>query len=298
MSDIFDRAVLGYIAYNSHEIRKETSRQTVFAQAQLELEQLRANKEDEQQYLRDNIFKVHTLLVDHLPQLTPQQGLYWLAFFTNRLLLENVTADRFSSIADKKEGGEILREFKSTCDTYVDRVAKAEGDMIINSARLVYALPILGQLANLVAIRDALPTSMGLRIRRIKARAIGYGVGVIAGAVIFPAFMSGPFLARVGGGGVLGLITFGGGLIYFCEPRLHKRFLPTNWDQLVTLADENGVNLGLNSTQEDLAGIISQVEANLPAVSEQRDANPSNYQARYEAALTFLKNTQTRFAIE
>jgi hypothetical protein len=220
-----------------------------------------------------------------------------LSFYLNRLLLDQVTAGRFSSIQDKKAGSEILQAFRAALDKYVDAVEKEEADALINSARLSYAVPLLARLANLVAIRDALPTAMGLWIRRFKARGTGFCIGGVAGAVLGAILAPGERAGGILAGAFLGMMFIGGCLVTFAEPRLHKLFMPKNWDHMVALADENGVNLGINAKREELDGIISQVESDLPAVSEQRDANPHKYKARYEAAIYFIQRTQTRFAI-
>jgi len=297
MSDLFDKAALGFTAYKAYGIKQEASKQTAFAQAQLELEQLRTQKEDEQQYLRDTIFKIHTVLTEHLPALTPQQRLYWAAFYNDRLMLENVTADRFSSIADKKAASEILQAFKATCAECVDAVGKEEGDALVNCARLCYAVPLLERLANLFSIRDRLPTAMGLHLRRIKARCTGFVIGGAAGAILGAIFISESFFTRIFIGAFMGMLFIGGGLITFAEGRLTKLFMPKDWEQMVALADESGVNLGIKATQEELDGITSQIESELPAVSEKPDSNSLHYKARYEAAVDFIKTTQERFLI-
>lgn len=230
MSDLFSKVALGFTAYKAYGIKEEASKQTAFAQAQLELEQLRAQNEDEQQYLRDIIFKIHTLITEHLPELTPQQGLYWLAFYLDRLLLENVTADRFSSIPDKKAASEILQAFKATIDEYADAVEKEDADALITSARLSYVAPLLARLAHLVAIRDRLPTATGLWFRRFKARGTGLCVGVVAGAVLGAVLAQGEIVGGIGAGAFFGMLLVGGAVIPFTEPRLHRIFMPKDWD--------------------------------------------------------------------
>jgi hypothetical protein len=217
------------------------------------------------------------------PALEPRPRLFWAAWYQNMLQQENISPQSFAALDDKATAMAISQNLNGKTLEAADALPKGEQNLIINNARLAYALPVLQRLSLMVQLKGTMQSSFDRRMSEMKANwsaALVSGMGLAL--LLKWAGISTPLLANFV---LMSLVAYYPVNLFCGGLGFTKLFLPRHWTDSLSLAEQCGVNVTTDSVAGDIDGLIDNVEGQLPLVSEDKADNPADYAARYKSSL-------------
>jgi hypothetical protein len=295
MSSLFQNVVLAKIAYDGHQTRADTAQIHERIRALSELQQGREEAESQQQYLRDTIFNAKMFLEKDFPVLEPRPRLFWAAWFQAMLLQENITPQSFAGLDDKATAMAIIKDLNEKTLEAADGLPEEEENLIVNNARLAYALPVLRRLSLLMQLKGSLQSSFDRRMNEMKVNwSAALVCGVVLALLMKWAGIPTPLLGNIV---FMTLVAYYPAHLYCGALGFKKLFLPRHWTDSLALADQCGVSITTDSVAGDIDVLIRNVEGQLPSVSESKADNPADYAARYKSALDTYNRVSERLML-
>jgi len=260
------------------------------------IEQRREDVENRQQYMRDMVFWVHAFLEKRYPVLEAPQKLFWSMWLRNRLQLDNISAQSFNALPDKKAALEIVSSLDEKIGLTLNDIPEEDHDQLFNAAGLAFSVPVLQRLSLMAQLRGTMQSSGALRMNKLKAQ---WGTAIATG------FLAAVLFAAIAGKGVsfFGLLvgmTFLAGYpvqYLFSDKVLDMFFKPQRWNESLALANQCDVAITPRSIAPEIDGLIEAVECQLPLVSQEKAVNPSDYTQRYNDALAEYNRVSARFGL-